>query len=220
MASTIHYPENMAGSGGASSSHIPILPFASPESPTTPDTSDDENHRDNDDDKVFHTWKEELLNHDSDEGSTLTPDDDSSTYVDYISEMEAHMSPPVLLSAESVFSQQHYERQDSLARGSSLPTYVEIGFSELMTRAHIGAGELADLSQTVVTYLSADGSQKSVIVKEFDNLSKEELLEHKKEADDVKFGELRDLHGLGCYGRMRRSEAKNVVSLGHQVETC
>ena len=211
MASTIHYPENMAGSGGASSSHIPILPFASPESPITPDTSDDENHRDNDDDKVFHTWKEELLNHDSDEGSTLPPDDDSSSYVDYISEMEAHMSPPVLLSAESVFSQQHYERQDSLARGSSLPTYVEIGFSELMTRAHIGAGELADLSQTVVTYLSADGSQKSVIVKEFDNLSKEELLEHKKEADDAKFGELRDLHGLGCYGRMRRSEAKNVV---------
>ena len=48
-------------------------------------------------------------------------------------------------------------------------------------------------------------------MKEFDNLSKEELLEHKAEADEAKFGELRDLHGLGCYGRMRRSEAKNIV---------
>ena len=209
-ASTIPYPENMADSGGASSSHNPILPLRleDAEEPANAGASaSTDSEEEEDDKKMFLTWKEELLNHDADEGSLLSTDTGDSSEVDYISEMALHITPPVLLSAESVFSQQHDERPAAF----SLPQWVEIGFDELMTRAHIGAGELADFSQTVVTYLSSDGSQKSVIVKEFDNLTKEELLAHKAETDTAKFGELRDLHGLGCYGRMRRSEARNVV---------
>ena len=209
-ASTIPYPENMADSGGASSSHNPILPLRleDAEEPANAGASaSTDSEEEEDDKKMFLTWKEELLNHDADEGSLLSTDTGDSSEVDYISEMAIHITPPVLLSAASVFSQQHDERPAAF----SLPQWVEIGFDELMTRAHIGAGELADFSQTVVTYLSSDGSQKSVIVKEFDNLTKEELLAHKAETDTAKFGELRDLHGLGCYGRMRRSEARNVV---------
>ena len=77
------------------------------------------------------------------------------------------------LSAESVFSQQHEEKPAKLASHESmniearpacslpcaLPSCAKIGFNQLMTRAHIGTSNLADFSQSVITYLSSDGSQ-------------------------------------------------------------
>ena len=144
-ASTIRYPETMADSGGASSSHIPILPLRSEDAEELENsgaTVSDDSEEEDDDKKVFLTWKEELLNHDEDEGSLLSTDAGSSSEVDYIAEMQLHLSPPVLLTAESVFGQQHEKkpagcqfRKDLMLGSHTLPKCVEIGFDELMTRA-------------------------------------------------------------------------------------
>jgi hypothetical protein len=70
-ASTIPYPENMADSGGASSSHNPILPLRleDAEEPANAGASaSTDSEEEEDDKKMFLTWKEELLNHDADEG--------------------------------------------------------------------------------------------------------------------------------------------------------
>ena len=62
-----------------------------------------------------------------------------------------------------------------------------------------------------MTYLASDSTQRSVITKEFDALTPEELKTHAAEVAHAKLDELKELHNLGTYGRMKRSQAKNIV---------
>eukprot|EP00973_Karenia_brevis_P005687 776001-Karenia_brevis.AAC.1 len=101
----------------------------------------------------------------------------------------------------------------SAVAGKIVNIEVEIGFVEQMTHAHIGAGHRAVETDTIITYLSSDGGQRSVIVKEFDSLTVDELRSHAKEVAAGKLGELKDLYDLGCYGRMPRNRARNIVDV-------
>eukprot|EP00973_Karenia_brevis_P075303 10461654-Karenia_brevis.AAC.1 len=79
-----------------------------------------------------------------------------------------------------------------------------------MTHAHIGPGHISTETDTIVTYLSSDGGQRSVIIKEFESLTLEKLRSHAKEVAVSKLGELKDLLELVCYGRMAKSSARII----------
>eukprot|EP00975_Prorocentrum_lima_P060540 12698913-Prorocentrum_lima.AAC.1 len=51
----------------------------------------------------------------------------------------------------------------------------------------------------------------AVIKREFDNLSKEEILKHHKEVPDAKWAELKRWQDLTCFRRSSISESKHRV---------
>ena len=50
-----------------------------------------------------------------------------------------------------------------------------------------------------------------VIKREFDNLTKEEIITHAKQVNQAKFEELKRWHDLDCLRRMSRSQSTNRV---------
>ena len=62
-----------------------------------------------------------------------------------------------------------------------------------------------------VKTVSDDIRFKGVIKREFDNLTKEEIVKHKKQVDQAKLEELKRWHNLDCFVRMPRSKATNRV---------
>ena len=50
-----------------------------------------------------------------------------------------------------------------------------------------------------------------VIKREFDNLTKEEIITHAKQVSQAKFEELKRWHDLDCFRRMPRSQSTNRV---------
>ena len=76
-------------------------------------------------------------------------------------------------------------------------------WSNLCTR------ELAEDEHLV---LIAKKQKISVVIKrEFDNLTKEEIVTHAKLVNEAKLDELKRWHSLNCFRRMPRSEARNKV---------
>ena len=59
--------------------------------------------------------------------------------------------------------------------------------------------------------LSEEIKFKGVIKRDCDNLSKEEIIKHKKEVDQAKLEELKRWHDLKCFRRMLRSKARSGV---------
>eukprot|EP00975_Prorocentrum_lima_P045625 9547990-Prorocentrum_lima.AAC.1 len=51
----------------------------------------------------------------------------------------------------------------------------------------------------------------AVIKREFDNLTKQEILKHHKEVPEAKLAELKRWQDLNCFRRSPRSESKNRV---------
>jgi len=185
----------------------PVLPFDQ--------ESGEEEEQSDEDQAVMLTWQEELHSACPDEGVKLdTPDDnklaeDPSTDdpEDIIHNMAYHLSdPPGPLHLEASGQTLGYTPEKHVP-----PAFVEVGFEGLMARTHFGVPRQATIDETVVTYLSSDYQESSVIVKEFDALTPEELRTHANAVGDVKRKEIADLHSLGCFGRCKRRDARNLV---------
>jgi hypothetical protein len=107
VASTISDPGTMTGSGGASSSHIPILPLRSEvaeELENSGATVSNDSEAEDGDEKEMFTWKEELLNHSINEGSLPYTDAGSSSEVDYSAKMELHSHHRYSISGKCIQS--------------------------------------------------------------------------------------------------------------------
>ena len=72
--------------------------------------------------------------------------------------------------------------------------------------------ELEDDELIEISFI-AEGHQQATIVKSFDVLAPTEKLKHKSEIRKVKAKEIHDLHGLGCFSRMPKREAHNVIDI-------
>ena len=168
------------------------------------DDEDDDKTTDGKDEAYLADWRRELDNHDDDEGDDCDTVD--KRYDDYMSNMAYHLTGPPLLTQDSCF---HFT--DVLRDGYTEPEEVEIGFENSVARSHFGAGALARDGELIITYLSKDNVQRSVITKEFDALTAAEIKEHADKVSPAKLGELRDLHSLGTYERMPRKLARNIV---------
>ena len=160
------------------------------------------------DDKELPVWQVILRDCDPEEGDSCQPGTKGLPEYDYLSEMAAALEEPVVL--QDLFD----STPDYLlwALGEPLPKSVEIGFEDLMTRAHTGMGYMAGLNETIVnTYHVETGFQTSVITKNFDDLTPMEMKIHQKEVDAAKLKEIKDLFGLGCFRRMPKKLAQNGV---------
>ena len=197
-----------SGSGAAPSQEGaapgPILPFAHPHSPT--DDEDDEYHSAHEaDNKYLSDWRAELENHDNDEGDDLD-DPPGARWDDYIHDLSTHLAGPPLLTHDSCFHVQDFNMQ-----GFTYADEVEIACELPYHHTELGANTLMRENEICLTYLTKDNMQRTVITKEFDSLTKEELIKHHDKVAPAKLGELRDLHNLGCYERMPRRLARNIV---------
>ena len=215
------------GTGGASSSHVPwqgAQPGCgnapgrgqdssgcgdAPEGPELPlADSDDETDKEY---PVLCEWQEELRGAAADEGSAFDESTSSSGH-DYLEEMSRHTSEPTLMYLmEDGRNEDVPDSWLHTALGGP-PRHVEIGFEDLMVRAHIGLGYFAGLEETVINvYEASTGEQTSVATKDFDLLTKEEQEAHKEKVAAAKLKEIKDLFDLGCFARMLRRQARNLV---------
>ena len=89
-------------------------------------------------------------------------------------------SPPCPLEASFLTAPVSYS-------DSPCPSFVEVGFSGDLAQCHSGAGRVPGADETVVSYLAADGAQSSVIVKECDILTPDEIRKHSDKVDELCF---------------------------------
>ena len=197
---TIWYPETIPDSGGAMSSHQPLLPLL--QAPPVIEISSDSSDADSDEAFIC-SWRQQLEECDDDEGAPIT---DEESITDLVCEMAYHTEGPIQIDADSV----RICESISVPSLYCQPEHVEIGLEGACAASHCAASHGLQSNESIVTLLTQT-SQKSVIVKEFDVLSPEDLKTHAIEVAKAKLGELRDLHLLGCYERMPRRLAKNIV---------
>ena len=143
--------------------------------------------------KAYFTWREEMEQALSDEGSLSFLSVESMT-----KEEEQSLSQWV----STGLLEQTVERDESavIFLAAPLAHYHELG-------RNLEDDELIEIA------LLADGQQQAAIVKSFDILTPEEKLKHKSEIRKVKAKEIHGLHGLGCFSRKPKREAHNVIDI-------
>ena len=158
-----------------------------------------------DEDEVLLSWVEQLQQADPDEMDEVEEDEEE----DIVTTMSFHVRDPQY----PITPDASFKSFSPLQSRPSPATVAEIGLEGPLARSLEGIKHPLSEGESVVTYLSGDGGsiQKSVIVKEFDALSPSDLRDHQDKVQETKFKELSDLHGLGCYGRMPRRQANNIV---------
>ena len=213
------------GTGGATSSDIPWQSGpsgggnAAGRSPAVVETLQqgdrepelplEEDEDDDDDEPVMLSWQQELQRAQPDEGMDTGCGDCGH---DYLAEMSHHTREPALTYLLEEWNDEDVpDNWVHYALGGP-PPHVEIGFEDLMVRAHVGLGHFAALDEVIITKLEASsGEQSSIATKDFDVLTKEEQEAHQSKVCAAKFKEIKDLHDLGCFARMLRRSAKNLV---------
>ena len=93
-----------------------------------------------------------------------------------------------------------------LAQG---PTSISI--EGCLAKCHALGGTLCDGDEIVFNVLEDGSISEPVIKKETGNLTPQEIQSNQGKVDAGKFKELVGLFDLGCFGRMRKSEAHNIV---------
>ena len=185
--------------------HQPILPEVL-EQETDPEDSeitDDEEAKGPDLKAAKHFWLEEA---DSDEGDPETGPLEEHVY--HFERIRASRWPPTVLGPAIVDPSLVTKLRPEPAQSAS------ILFEGVAARSHTGLGYMVSPEETIeTTYYPETGAQTSVIVKAFDNLSAADVKENWHVVKIKRLQELRDLFDLGCYKRMPRSRAKNVVDV-------
>ena len=170
----------------------PILPTHGGQS--AENTEDEEDSEDEAMEKeAYFTWREEMEQALSDEGSL--------SYLS-VESMTKEEEQSLLQWVSTGVLEQTVERDEPacIYLAAPLAHYHELG-------RNLEDDELIEIA------LMAEGQQQATIVKSFDILTPEEKHKHRSEIRKVKAKEIHGLHGLGCFSRKPKREAHNVIDI-------
>ena len=190
----------------------PILPIQTGSSSSSGQpTREPQNPEDEDDEDAANlvSWREELNNHEIDEGGSL----DIGDNVDVVAEMAFLIEQPLILTTVYETRTCGISAEDAkrLLLGAGV-TEIEMGFEGDAARAHIGAGYFVQADETLVCVYNAEEETLTVrAVKSNLEMTRDEIKEHAEEVSKTKLKELVSLYELGCFKRMLRKHSRNPV---------